>query len=231
VVQFCDNLPLPALPPAELDTVCQFAKDHEIHIELGTRGITDTENLTAHLKLACRVGAGFVRVVVDSRGHEPTPKETVDRLKPLLPRFSDAGVKLAIENHDRFSCRVLADIIEQLGPAKTGICLDTVNSFGALEGPEVVVQTLAPYTLNLHVKDFNISRVSSQMGFVVSGCAAGQGRLDVPWLLQSLGGPKADMSAIIELWTPFGPDLGVTLALESAWAEQSVAYLRKFIPD
>jgi sugar phosphate isomerase/epimerase len=198
---------------------------------VGTRGLADTANLLAHLELAKRFQAPFVRLVVDSKGHEPSPEECVSLLRPLLPQFAEVGVKLALENHDRFSSATLARIVEQLGPDRVGICLDTVNSFGALEGPEVVVKTLAPYTLNLHVKDFTIARVSSQMGFVINGCAAGQGRLNVPWLLNELRAADRDINAILELWTPFGPTLDETIAREAAWAEESVRYLRRFIPD
>ena len=49
--------------------------------------------------------------------------------------FEEAGVVLAIENHDKFSTDELVYMVEELGPSWVGICLDTVNSFGALEGP------------------------------------------------------------------------------------------------
>ena len=55
-----------------------------------------------------------------------------------------------------------------------GICLDTVNSFGSLEGPEVVIETLAPYTVNLHIKDFDIRRTDHNMGFTIFGTPAGR---------------------------------------------------------
>jgi len=230
VVQFCDNLPLTRLNPPDLAEFEDFAKKHGLIIEIGTRGI-GSDNLLAHLALARRFQSPFVRVVVDAKGDEPTPDEVIARWRPLLRRYAAAGVKLAIENHDRFSAKTLVNIIETLGPAHVGICLDTANSLGALEGPEVVVATLAPYVLNLHVKDFIIQRVSSQMGFTVAGCAVGQGRLDVPWLLEQLRAAGKEVNAIIELWTPLGASLAETIQHEAAWAAESVRYLRKFIPD
>jgi len=112
-----------------------------------------------------------------------------------------------------------------------GICLDTVNSFGALEGPETVVETLGPWTVNLHVKDFAIERVSHAMGFVVEGKPAGRGRLNVPWLLEKLRALGRDPNAILELWTPPGATLEETIAREAEWAEDSIKYLRSLIPD
>jgi sugar phosphate isomerase/epimerase len=138
---------------------------------------------------------------------------------------------LAIENHDRFSSSTLAGLVRQLGAGPVGICLDTVNSFGALEGPEIVVRNLAPFTACLHVKDFTITRVQSNMGFVIEGCAAGQGRLDVPWLLRELKASPHPFNAILETWVSPGHSLGETLARERAWAQQGVENLRTLLPD
>jgi len=122
-------------------------------------------------------------------------------------------------------------VVGQLGRERVGICLDTVNSFGALEGPEVVVQNLGPLTLCLHVKDFTIRRVSHQMGFVVEGCAAGRGRLNVPWLLEALKPCPHPGNAILETWVTPGDSLDETIRRERAWAEEGVRYLRGLISD
>lgn len=231
VVQFCDNLPLTRLPASELDAFVARARELDLAIEIGTRGVSNPAEILACLALARRFASPFVRLVVDAAGHEPSPAECVSRLRPLLPRFAEAGVMLALENHDRFPAATLASLVEQLGPDRAGICLDTVNSFGALEGPEVVVRTLAPYTVNLHLKDFTVTRVQSQLGFTIQGCPAGQGRLNVPWLLAQLRAAGRDVNAILELWTPFGPTLEATLRRERRWAAASVRSLRAFIPD
>jgi sugar phosphate isomerase/epimerase len=230
VVQFCDNLPLGTLPASELEDFHQRVRALGFEVELGTRGLAP-ENLRAHLRLAQRFGCSFLRLVIDSHGDEPSADEAVARLKPILPEFEAAGVRLAIENHDRFRSATLAWVVEQLGRDRVGICLDTVNSFGALEGPEVVVQNLGPLTLCLHVKDFTIRRVSHQMGFVVEGCAAGRGRLNVPWLLEALKPCSHLGNAILETWVTPGDSLDETIRRERAWAEDGVRYLRGLISD
>jgi sugar phosphate isomerase/epimerase len=104
-----------------------------------------------------------------------------------------------------------------------------VNSFGALEGPEVVIRTLAPYVVNLHLKDFVIRRHPSMMGFEITGAPAGQGRLDVPWLLNSLSEHGRDMNAILELWPGRESTMARTAAKEEQWTVESVRYLRTLI--
>jgi hypothetical protein len=69
------------------------------------------------------------------------------------------------------------------------------------------------------------------MGFVVEGRPAGQGRLDVPWLLERLRAAGRDANAILEQWPPPEATTHQTIAKEKAWARQSVSYLRTLIPD
>jgi sugar phosphate isomerase/epimerase len=225
LVQICDNLPLTGLSEAQLDRVFARGRELGIELELGTAGL-DSQNLRFYLELVRRCGGRFLRVVIDRPGDEPSAKEAVARIGAILPEFAAAGVRVAIENHDRFRSRTLAWIVEELGIENAGICLDTVNSFGALEGPETVVEVLGAYTLSLHVKDFRIRRVSHRMGFEIEGCAAGQGRLDVPWLLGELAGCRNSFNAVIETWVSSAGSLDDTIARERESTEDSVRYMR-----
>lgn len=229
VVQICENLPLLTLSPGELNTLTRLADDTNITIEIGARGL-QTDTLRAYLRLAARLGSPVLRLVVDSAGDEPSANEVVTRLLPLMPDFASAGVVLGIENHDRFSAASLASIVERLGTDRTGIVLDTANSLAALESPDVTAATLGPYTVCFHAKDFEISRVRrGQLGFVVEGCPAGEGRVDFPAILSRLPRRDPPMSVILEQWTPFTRSIPETIAIESDWAERSLAYLRRLL--
>ena len=163
---------------------------------------------------------------MDRGGHEPTPAEVVATLRPLAPAFRRAGVVLALENHDRLGSRTLAALVTELGTDWVGICLDTVNSLGALEGPEVVVEVLGPLAVNLHVKDFDVVRANASLGFDVRGRPVGGGRLDLDTLLPRLTRPGA-LTAVVELWTPRQASAEATVELERRWAEESVTHLQR----
>lgn len=226
LVQIADNLPLDALTFEALKKLVDQARRLDVAIEVGTRGI-QPEHLRRYLEIARRCGSPILRVVVDTRDHHPEPSEVIDLLRPLLSDFEQAGVTLAIENHDRFKVRSLVDIICSLNSPYLGICLDTVNSFGALEDPHRVVTELGPHVVNLHVKDFRVRRVDHNMGFVVEGTPAGQGMLNVPELLAQLRGRS--FNAILELWPAPEVDADATAAKEDAWVVESIRYLRQHI--
>ena len=229
VVQLCDNFPLETLSSTELAQLRDHALGLGISLEIGTRGITPA-HLRRFLTLAQYLSSPLVRVVVDTLTEHPEPGQVIDCLRAVLPSYADAGIALAVENHDRYTAACLADIMTQLQSPFVGICLDTVNSFGALEGPEVVVNTLAPWVLNLHVKDFNITRVSHQLGWHITGCPAGAGRLNLPWLIATLKSAGRSPNAILEQWTPPEAEVTDTIAKEERWAWESLRYLQTIIP-
>ena len=228
LVQIADNLPLHTLSEDDLGRLRSLARRLSIDVEVGARGIAGG-NLERYLGLAQFFGSPLLRVVVDSAGHYPPPAEIVSTVRDVLPRFERAGVVLAIENHDRFKARDLLGIIENLDSPSVGVCLDTANSFGALEGPEVVVATLAPHIVNLHLKDFTVRREDHNLGFRVVGAPAGGGDLDIPWLLDALRGAGREIDAILELWPSPERNVGETIKKEAAWLEQSQRYLEGLV--
>ena len=224
-LQVADNLPLDALTDAERRELRTLAAEVAVAIEVGARGLTP-DRLERYLDLAVFFHSPVLRFVIDGPGYEPSPDEVVAVIGAALPRLREAGVRLAIENHDRLKALEFRDIVLRTDPELVGICLDSVNSMGAGEGVREVVAALAPHTLNLHLKDFVVERVSHKMGFVVTGVPAGQGMLDVPWLLGEIRGHGRCQSAILELWTPPADTIEETIAREASWADESLRFLK-----
>jgi sugar phosphate isomerase/epimerase len=223
LVQICDNLPLLRLPPDRLDQFADRANGEGLRLEVGSRGLT-VEHATAMIALARRVNANLIRFVVDGPGFHPGPVEVVQTLRAIAPRLD--GLRLGIENHDRFTAKSLRSIVERSGSDRIGICLDTANSLGAGEGLATVLKELAPITFNLHIKDFRITRLPHLMGFTVEGCPAGEGMLDILSLLEDLRRHGRCETAVLELWTPPEELLNKTIAKEEEWAGRSVEYLK-----
>jgi sugar phosphate isomerase/epimerase len=224
-LQFGDNLPLHLLTEAELALLKREADDKKVKLQVGTSGLRK-QNIIRYLSIAKIIGSPFLRVVIDDENFTPSQEEVIQSTRKLLPYLSECGVCLAIENHDRFTAESLKRIIEQTDPAWVNICMDTTNSFGAGESIREILKHLAPYTINLHIKDYTIKRLPHKMGFVIHGCPAGDGTLDIPWLLNELiQHPKCTV-ATLETWCNPEDNLKATLEKEKAWVKKSIYYLK-----
>jgi sugar phosphate isomerase/epimerase len=230
VIQIADNLPLNMVPESTLVEVVDRAKALGLELEVGTVGLSP-EVMDRYLDLALMLGSKIVRVVVDTPEDRPSVEDIIARLDVILPAYAVAGVRLLIENHDRLRAATLREILIRVGRPELGICLDTVNSLGGLEAVGTVAETLAPWVMNVHVKDFVIERTNHKMGFLVEGRPAGEGMVDIPSLIALARALPHEVNVVLEQWPPFVVDLNATIEQEARWAEESVTNLRRWIPS
>jgi sugar phosphate isomerase/epimerase len=230
VVQFGPNHGLQSMTAADRAEVVRLAGELGLELECGTAGL-DPGHLTEMARLARSCGARLLRTVPAERPglSRMTPAETEAALRQTLPVLAGESVVLAIENA-LIPARTLRSILESIGHPLLGITLDTVNSLAISEGVREVAEVLAPFVRCFHVKDYAVTREWHSMGFRVEGRPAGQGQLDIPWIINLLRESGASGNAILELWPPPQAELEETVALERQWVEQSVRYLRTLIP-
>ena len=227
-IQFGDNYPLKELSSVELDEIRETALENSITLEVGTSGL-EFYNIQEYLSIAKHLDSKFLRVVIDGPNFYPGIEEVIKTISSLLPNLQEYNVCLAIENHDRFRAKDLEYIIQKTSTEYVGICLDTCNSLGAGEGIHEILPVLMPYTVNLHIKDFSIKRVSNKMGFNVRGAVVGEGMLDIPWLLNECSKYEKCRTVTLELWMEAEKDTDTTIVQEKAWIEKSINYLKKYI--
>jgi 3-oxoisoapionate decarboxylase len=227
-VQFGDNLPLHCLSANEIISLKKYAEDLHINLQVGTKRL-DTGNVMQYIDIACQLHSPFLRIVIDDSDYRPGEEEIISIIQSLLPHLRRNDVVLAIENHDRVPVSALERIICKTDPQIVGICLDTVNSIGAGEGIAQVVKVLGPYAVNLHVKDFKIQRSDHKMGFTVAGTAAGEGMLDIPWLIGELNKYGRCKTATLEIWSNREDTMEKTIIKERLWVEKSIHYLKTIL--
>jgi sugar phosphate isomerase/epimerase len=227
VVQFGPNLPLLSLPDRELERLINQARDKNINLELATRGL-ETESILSQIALAKRLGSPFLRTVPEIGGRVADTRFIPDSIHTILPILESEGINLALENGS-IPAWELRKILDGFSNPRLGIVLDTANSFAVPEGWQYVTEVLAPYTMCLHLKDFIVQRFWHMMGFKCEGRPAGQGQLDIPWLLEAVGVSRFKYNVILELWPPEQETMLQTIKLEQDWVVESIQYLRKFI--
>jgi sugar phosphate isomerase/epimerase len=224
LVQIVDNLPLDELTITELKDLRKLSQDYGIELQVGTRGV-DPPHLLRYLEIAWQLEARLIRTMERSQGLPADISAIEKNISLVLPEFVQAGVSIALENYEAYSTSDLARLINTIKNPNLGICLDVVNSLGALESTDQILDNLAPLTINFHLKDFTIERLEHLMGFAFLGRPVGQGRLPLEQIFKRLAQFHRRPDLIIELWTPFTKTLEETLALERAWANESLHYL------
>ncbi|HEY4337422.1 MAG TPA: TIM barrel protein [Puia sp.] len=230
LIQVGDNLPLHRFAPERLGAFKDELGRQGIRIEIGARGLT-AEHLKLYIELCGEMGSRLLRFVIDEDGYRPSVEVVTAIIRSQLDGLQRNNLLLAIENHDRFKVRQLEAIIKAVDSPNVGICLDTVNSLGAGEGIDTVIEVLAPYTVNLHLKDFGIRRPPNKQGFIVEGRIAGEGQLDISLLLEKVGSSGRCNTGVLEQWVPFEEDAAQTIARERDWAERGIGNLKKIIYD
>ena len=226
LIQVADNLPLDRMNDAELVDYYQAAMSRGIQLEAGARGMTEA-NLEKYIRIAGLIRSSILRFVIDGPDFSPDLNTILGIIRNALPVLQEKNIILALENYERLRAADFAGIVEKIGSDHVGICLDSVNSLGAGEGLETVVELLGPLTVNLHIKEFCIKRLDHKMGFLIEGLPAGEGMLNVPWILERVS--ERCHSAILEQWIPPEEKLKDTIIKEDEWAKKSILFLKNLI--
>ena len=120
-------------------------------------------HLTSVLEGArAKQGANWQKMLTHAR-------ETLNR---EARKAADAGLDVAIENHQDFGSDELMVFAEEAG-SNVGIAMDTGNAFAVAEDPVAFAKRVAPRIKHVHLKDY-VSQFTPE-GFRLIRCAIGDG--------------------------------------------------------
>jgi sugar phosphate isomerase/epimerase len=225
VLQICDYPVIETMTTAQMSAVRSAADGAGVALELGLRGVR-AARLEEALKLADSLGARVVRTMLYSGTDRPTLSEAAQDLRSATRQFAAHGVKLALETYEQVATEDLVALVEDVGEADLGICLDPANVVARLENPRQTIDRTAAYVLNLHVKDFRFERQAGLVGFSLAGCLLGTGQLDVDYLYEKVRPAERGISQIVEHWLPWQDDEATTLRTEREWTAHSLSTMR-----
>jgi len=222
---------------ANLERVAAEAKKRNLYLEynfsLNEESDPRINDTFANAAYVChKLGADLAKVSMDIRREPPlygssmqpaVMRQLVDiyyDIKKALPLYEKYGVRLAIENHTETYADEVLWLVDQLAHPLVGVCVDTVNSFPVLEGPQVAVEKLAPKGICTHFCDHKLDR--DEYGARFHGVAIGEGDMDCQKILDLFRrvSPKMDRITFEIEW-----DKG-TDTLEEARRKQMEACLR-----
>lgn len=136
-------------------------------------------------------------------------RETLNR---EARKAADAGLDVAIENHQDFGSDELMVFAEEAGP-NVGIAMDTGNAFAVAEDPVAFAKRVAPRIKHVHLKDY-VSQFTPE-GFRLIRCAIGDGC--VP------------LQEVAEVFSRMMPEATLTASIEVGALD--VRHIRVFAPD
>lgn len=223
VVQFADNMPVDRLSEADQNRLFETASGMGISLEIGTQCF-DADEVERYLGIGRRLHVKIMRVALDEADKRLPVADLAEQLRPLLDKARTAGIRIAIENHFNYPSPRMVELLQAVNDDALGVCLDVANSICAGEWPEETVSLLAPYTINLHFKDYVITPDAYGVGFTIHGVPLGQGRAPLSWILDQLTHCPADLSVILEHWLPYEKRNE-----ESVWLDQSVAAAKAIV--
>jgi sugar phosphate isomerase/epimerase len=118
-----------------------------------------------------------------------------DVIRRDAPRAADAGLTVAIENHQDLASDELVTLAEEAGE-HVGITLDTGNPFSVGEDPIGFMERAAHRIRHLHLKDY-LSQFTPE-GYRLIRCATGDGCVPFEEIVSHLP-PGPPMTASIEI--------------------------------
>jgi sugar phosphate isomerase/epimerase len=143
VLQICDYPAIESMSPTQLRSLRSYAADQGVTLELGTRGIS-LAHLDRYRELAALLGVSFVRSMLHTADHKPSPAEAISRLEQTMPRYRDQGLTLGLETYEQVPTKDLLTMVRAVSSPSLGVCLDPGNCVARLEMPTYVIGQVAP---------------------------------------------------------------------------------------
>jgi len=99
------------------------------------------------------------------------------RLALAVPVAEKHRLPLGIENHKDWTAQEMPELFRRYSSEYFGACIDFGNNVSLLDEPMELIEALAPWVINTHVKDMGVEEYAD--GFLLSEVPLGQGIVDL----------------------------------------------------
>ena len=224
------------------------AADQGLQIHLGSWSICPTskafknewgtaeEHLRLGIRMAKTLGSPVFRAVLGTGEDRLTPggiearmADTVKVCQACRTQATDAGVKIAIENHaGDMQARELVSLIEAAGKDYVGANIDSGNACWTFEDPVSNLEILAPYVVTSSLRDSAVWE--SANGATVQWTAMGEGTVDEKTYFEKFAALCPGVPVHIETISGFNRELAYFKKdFWKAWPNAKGEDLAKFI--
>jgi sugar phosphate isomerase/epimerase len=191
----------------DLAALNRYAQERGLFVTLSTGGF-DPDTLATAITLGSQLDVSTIRTLVggaklggDRRPlagrWQPFLREVQEKLRTAAAFAEQAGITIAVENHQDLTSEELIWLCESIGSPAISITFDTGNPLATAEEPVDFAKRTAPYIRNVHLKDYWI--YLSEEGYRLVRCPLGQGVIDFPALFHILMNQNQPITMSIEL--------------------------------
>jgi len=172
--------------PERLSAVREALRARGLFVEVDTSG-TDPDHLIALLDAARMLGADRLRTYVTLAGDpDEMARAAVVGLRAAAPIAAGHGITILLENHEDFTGREVARILEDVDHDAVGAVYDFGNSMMVMEDPMVTAKAMAPFVRSVHVKDQIVAVDAPSKQAFVYGVPIGRGTIPIEPILAHL---------------------------------------------
>lgn len=228
---------LASFEPDYLKKVRQKKDELGMYLEISTSMPgPDTTQFEKTVQAAKEAGAECIRsVCLSGRRYETFNTleqwkafvaDSMQKIERVLPIANKYKMPVGIENHKDWTAEDYVAILKKYSSEYLGVCIDFGNNVSLLDDPMDVVESLAPYVINNHIKDMAVEEFED--GFLLSEVPLGQGFLDLKRMVAII--LKARPSAKFSLDMLTRDPLKITCLTEKYWVtfpERNGKYLAR----
>ena len=188
----------------------QMKEDLGMYVEVQTFLPREDPAVFEHaVKVAKEAGATSLRVVC-LLGRRYEMFDTLDgwkqaivgfhkQIAAAIPIVEKYKMPLGIENHKDWRVDEQVALLRQYDSEYLGVSLDTGNNLTVLDDPMEVVEKLAPFTFNVHLKD--MAALETERGYLLSEVPLGDGMLDIKSMVAAVRQARPDVYFSLEMIT------------------------------
>jgi 3-oxoisoapionate decarboxylase len=188
---------LPSLEPAEVKKFRAKVESYEMYLSANGLRLPNTESdipaFEQLVKAFAEAGAKASRCPQTQRRYEQYKsfedfkadfarcRKQVELAEPIARKYK---LKIGIENHKGQRFAEFLEWIKGVSSEWVGICFDIGNNYSLCDDPMEWLPQLAPYCVNVHIKDMALGEY--QDGFLLSEVILGQGIMDLKKVVDTI---------------------------------------------
>jgi sugar phosphate isomerase/epimerase len=186
----------------------QIKEDLDMYLEIQTfLPRPDPDEFEHAVRVAKEAGASSLRVVCllgrryemmkSQQDWKDAVRQYHRQIAAAMPIVEKHRLPLGIENHKDWRVEQQVELLEHYSSEFLGVCLDTGNNLSILDDPMETIEKLAPWTVNVHLKDMSMEEY--QDGFLLSEVPLGEGVIDLPRAVEVIQRARPDVRFSLEM--------------------------------